>query len=448
MSPLSRSTLFFYALPALPLAAMALPFYVVVPTFYAETMGIPAAGLGLVLLAIRLFDAVSDPLVGTLADRVSVKWGRRRSVFLAFSPAAGLAAFMLFWPPEGAGLAYLAIWGLLLSLFYTGATLPYTAWGAELSGDYRGRTLVSAVREAATLIGTLVAIILPFALTMGKASEVGGLAALAVFLVIALPALALLAVWKVPEPKDLTRQRVSLAKGLRLLAVNRPFLRLILAFLLNGLANAIPATLFFFFVSERLGVAELRGPFLLLYFVCGIVGVPLAVFTASRFGKHRSWCVAMLLACLIFLLAGFLQEGDLVAFALICIATGLLLGFDVTLPPAIQADVIDLDTIQSGEQRTGLYFALWGLATKLSLALATGLVFPLLAWSGFVTTGAEPQPPQALTMLSALYAWLPVLPKSIAIALMWRFPISGAEQQQLRLALEDERRQEARDHPD
>ena len=439
MSLPARRTLFFYALPAVPLAAMALPFYVMVPTFYAETMGISAAGLGLVLLAIRFFDAVSDPLVGLFADRVSLKWGRRRSVFLAFAPAAGLAAFMLFWPPDGAGLAYLALWGLLLSFFYTGATLPYTAWGAELSGDYRGRTLVSAVREAATLIGTLVAIILPFALTIGGGSDARGLSALAVFLALALPATAALAVWQVPEPTDLTRQRVSLVQGLRLLAVNRSFLRLILAFLLNGLANAIPATLFFFFVSERLGVAELRGPFLLLYFVCGIVGVPIAVFTASRFGKHRSWCAAMLLACLIFMLAGFLREGDLVAFALICIATGLLLGFDVTLPPAIQADVIDLDTMKSGEQRTGLFFAIWGLATKLSLALATGLVFPLLALSGFVTAGDTPQPPQALAMLSALYAWLPVLPKLIAIALMWRFPISGTEQQQMRVALESER---------
>ena len=435
---LSRRTLFFYALPALPLAAMALPFYVIVPTFYAETLGLPATSLGFVLLAIRLFDAVSDPVVGALADRVSLKWGRRRSVFLAFAPAAGFAAFMLFWPHHDAGLFYLAVWGLLLSFFNTGATLPYTAWGAELSGDYRGRTLVSAVREAATLIGTLVAIILPFALTMGKESDARGLSALALFVVFALPTLALLAVWQVPEPKNLTRQRVSLAKGLRLLAINLPFLRLILAFLLNGLANAIPATLFFFFVSERLGVEELRGPLLLLYFVCGIAGVPLAVFTASRFGKHRSWCAAMLLACLIFLLAGFLREGEVTAFALICIVTGLLLGFDVTLPPAIQADVIDLDTMQSGEQRTGLFFAIWGLATKLSLALATGLVFPLLAWSGFVTSGEAPQPPHALTMLSALYAWLPVLPKIIAIGLMWRFPISGTEQEKLRAELEAE----------
>ena len=111
---------------------------------------------------------------------------------------------------------------------------------------------------------------------------------------------------------------------------------------------------------------------------------------------------------------------------------------DVTLPTAIQADVIDLDTMTSGEQRTGLFFAIWGLATKLSLALATGLVFPLLALSGFVTAGTEPQPPQALAMLSALYAWLPVLPKLIAIALMWRFPISGAEQEKLRAELEAE----------
>ncbi|PZU24292.1 MAG: MFS transporter [Shinella sp.] len=425
-----------YALPAIPLAVMALPFYVVVPTFYAQSLGLSAAGLGLVLLLIRILDALSDPLVGWLSDRSFLRTGRRRSFFILFVPLTAFCTFKVFWPPADADLLYLGIWGAALSFCYTGVTLPYTAWGAELSPDYDGRSVVSAFREGATLVGTLLAVVLPFAVGIDRTEGVHGLAAVALLVVILLPFTAILAVWKVPEPANLTSQRLRLVAGLRLLAGNRPFVRLIAAFFLNGFANAIPATLFLYFVSERLGLPELRGPFLFLYFACGMIGVPVAVVVARRVGKHRAWCGAMIAACLIFGLAGFLGQGDGFAFGIICALTGVLLGFDLALPPAIQADVIDNDTMISGEQRSGLYFAAWGLATKLSLAASAGLVFPLLEWSGFLMTGSVEQTSGALSTLSGLYAWLPVLPKLAAIVLMWSFPLGRDQQRHTRDVLE------------
>lgn len=424
-----------YALPAIPLAALTLPLYVVVPTFYAQNLGLPIAAVGTVLLLIRLFDAASDPLIGWLCDRLFVKTGRRRTFFLLSVPLTALAAFMVFWPPSGAGIGYLAFWGTLLSLGYTGTLLPYTAWGAELATDYSGRSLVSAFREGATLIGTLVAVVLPFAIGLDRIDGFHGLAAVALFTLVLLPAAGVLAVKIVPEPANRSTTRLGLADSLRFVVRNGPFVRLIVAFLLNGLANAIPATLFLYFVSERLGAAELRGPLLFLYFLCGMLGVPLAVWLAAKAGKHRTWCGAMTLACVVFAFAGFLGAGDIVPFATICAATGLLLGFDLALPPAIQADVIDYDTASSGEQRSGLYFAAWGLATKLSLALSVGLVFPILAWSGFDNAG-EAVPETALPTLSALYAWLPILPKAAAIAVMWNFPLGEDAQRSLRARID------------
>jgi len=420
-----------YALPAIPLAALALPLYVIVPTFYAENLGLPIAAVGTVLLLIRLFDAASDPLIGWICDRVFLKSGRRRTFFLLSVPLTALAAYMVFWPPEGAGLGYLALWGALLSVGYTGTLLPYTAWGAELATDYRGRSVVSAFREGATLIGTMIAVVLPFVIGLDRIDGFHGLAAVAVMTVVLLPAAGVLAVRNVPEPADRSTTRLGLAASLRFVVRNGPFVRLIVAFLLNGFANAIPATLFLYFVSERLGAAELRGPLLFLYFLCGMLGVPLAVRLAARVGKHRTWCGAMTVACVVFAFAGFLGTGDIVPFAIICAATGLLLGFDLALPPAIQADVIDYDTASSGEQRSGLYFAAWGLVTKLSLALSVGLVFPVLAWSGF-DASAQAMPDTALATLSGLYAWLPILPKAAAIAVMWNFPLGEDAQRSLR----------------
>lgn len=429
--------LFFYALPAMPLAAIALPLYIIVPSFYAASFAIPLEAIGAVLLAIRLIDAVTDPVFGWLADRVSLPIGRRRGFFLASLPLTALSAFMLFWPPADAGLLHLALWGTALSIGTTWTILPYTAWGAELSGDYHERVRVSAWREGATLIGSLLAISLPFAGGIEKAEGLHGLAWIAVLIVTLLPLTGLLAAWCVPEPDDRSVRRLTIRESLTHLAANRPFLRLGSAFLLNSFANAIPASLFIYFVTAGLAAPGYEGPLLFAYFLSAILGVPLAVAASARFGKHRAWSVSMALACLVFSTAGFLGEGDIAIFAVICVITGLLLGFDLALPPAIQADVIDHDTVRSGEQRSGLYFAAWSFITKLSLALSAGIVFPILGLAGFSTTAGEAQSVVALNTLGVLYAWLPILPKLAAIALMWGFSLDRTEQEKLQRRLAD-----------
>ena len=271
---------------------------------------------------------------------------------------------------------------------------------------------------------------MPLAIGLTVGTGPHGLQVMGILIAILLPIAGLVAVRFAPEPANRSSRELGICQGLAFMVGNRPFLRLIAAFLLNGFANAIPATLFLYFVSDRLGAPEGRGPLLLGYFTFAVLGVPLAVGAASRFGKHRAWCGAMLTTCPIFALAGFLGPGDIPAFSVICVLTGLLLGFDLALPPSIQADVIDHDTARSGAQRSGLYFAAWSLATKLSLAAAVGLVFPLFALSGFdpaVGSGST----ASLDTLAILYAWLPIPPKLAAIVLMWRFPIDQLAQKEL-----------------
>lgn len=429
--PLSARRLALYALPALPLAALALPFYVIVPSFYVETLGLSLASVGTALLTIRIIDAVADPVLGWVADRIAPAVGRRRTLVGLAAPVTALGAYMVFSPGADAGLPYLLLWGLCLSLGYTALSLAYTAWGAELSADYRERARIVAWREALTLVGTLVAIALPFAIGLKVgANGLNGLAAMGLFVLVGLPLACSACVLGVPEPANRTRDRLRLGMGLRHLRANGPFRRLLAAFLLNGIANAIPATLFLYFVADRIGAAAWQGPLLFLYFACGVAGLPLALRLAGRFGKHRAWCGAMAIACLVFASAGWLGPGDTLAFAIICALTGILLAFDVALPPAIQADVIDVDTAASGEQRSGLYFALWALATKLALAIAVGVTFPLLDWAGYRPDAGQPSA-EAGVALAALYAWLPIAPKLAAIALMWRFPIDEAAQVRL-----------------
>lgn len=142
----------------------------------------------------------------------------------------------------------------------------------------------------------------------------------------------------------------------------------------------------------------------------------------------------MVIALVIFAPAVMLGEGDLMIFTAICVATGLTLGADLSLPASIQADVVDKDTAETGEQRTGLFFALWSVATKAALAIASGIALLTLDFAGF-QSGAE-NTPGALLTLAILYTVAPALLKLCAVGLMWNFPLGPEEQKALRAKIE------------
>ena len=187
--------------------------------------------------------------------------------------------------------------------------LSYTAWGAELAGNYRERSRIAGFREAFTLVGTLIAIALPFAIGI-EGGGLHGLAALGLTVAAGLFLFGGLAVANVPEPPEYTVSHVRIFEGLRHMAHNGPFVRLLAAYFINGLSNGIPATLFLYFVSEKLGAPDMRGPLLFTYFLAGLIGVPFAIKLAGRIGKHRAWCYAMLVNSALFALVPLLGKGD------------------------------------------------------------------------------------------------------------------------------------------
>ncbi|MGL4727157.1 MAG: MFS transporter, partial [Bosea sp. (in: a-proteobacteria)] len=183
-----------------------------------------------------------------------------------------------------------------------------------------------------------------------------------------------------------------------------------------------------FFVGDRLGARDAAGPLLVLYFTCGVIGVPFWLWLARRTSKHRAWGYGMGMASVALSAALLLGPGDVFPFAIICTFTGLALGADVVLPAAIQADVIDVDTAATGQERAGLFLGIWALASKLALAAGVGIAFPLLAFAGF-DPGAGIKTETGLNALAWLYAGLSVVLKLAAIAIIWRFPLDRAEQE-------------------
>ncbi len=288
----SRKILIAYAAPALPAATLGLPLLVYLPAYYASATRLSLAAIGTVLLLARLWDIGIDPAIGFLSDRTRTRWGRRKPWLAAALPVVLVASYALFFPPQDAGFAYLLGGLLAVYLGWSMLQIPHLAWGAELCAEYHGRNRVAAWRESLTVIGVVLASALPSVLQAGhgRPPEEAALQALfwANLVLLPLAGVALLAF--VPEPPAaLPATKSGWREGWALLRANAPFRRLLLAYSINGVANALPPTLFLLFAQDVLGAGGQTGLFLVLYFVCGLASVPFWTAQAKRVGKHRAW---------------------------------------------------------------------------------------------------------------------------------------------------------------
>ena len=416
---LKPTQLFAYGLPGLPLAMLGLPLYVYLPTFYAEDLGLSLALVGTVLLVARALDVITDPLIGLLSDRGIVAGLGRKTFIVLGVPILLLGVEFLFRPGDQASAAHLLLWTLVAYLGWTLVSVPYNAWGAEVPRNYHERTRIAASREGFMILGTFMAVALPA--LMGIADQADAtLARFAGLLWVLVPLAVFIALLHVPAAPAAPPERSPRGDEWRRLLRNRPARRLLLAYLLNGIANGLPATLFLLFVTHTLKASAWSGPLLAAYFLSGVLALPLWLYLARRIDKQRSWAISMLLACLAFIAVPFLGPGDAELFLIICLVSGLSLGADLALPASIQADVAADHEARSGRQRSGVLFGLWGMLTKLALALAVGIAFPVLEFSGFSTDRPESAPPALI--LGLLYGGLPVILKLTAAWLAWGLP--------------------------
>ncbi len=409
-SRLGAAAIAAYGLYAMPLAMAALPLYVHLPQFYGATLGVDLALLGAVLLVLRLADALVDPLLGGWSDRLP---SRRRAIALT-APALALGMPALFLPPTlppGGLVAWLAATLTVVYAAYSLATINHGAWGAELARDPVERTRITAVREALALVGVVGASIAP-ALLAPAGDAAGGLARYALLFGVVTIGCAAVTLRAPAPPLPTPPVATPLRERLLIPLADPVFRRLLVVFVVNGIASAIPATLVLFFIADVLDATARQGTFLALYFVAGALGMPFWVRVSARWGKLRAWRLGMVASVVAFVWAWGLSAGDTSAYALICVLSGLALGADLALPPSLLADVIDRGGGR-GPRPAGTYFGLWTLATKLNLALAAGVGLPLLGALGYAPGTTDEA---ALGALALVYAALPCALKLAAIA--------------------------------
>jgi len=424
-----------YGSLAFPLAAAFIALQVIVPTYYAENTQLSLSVIGVVLLIARLCDMVTDPIVGYLSDRSKSRWGRRKVFVVAAAVPIAVSTWALFNPPASAGASYLLLWTIAIYLAGTLSIVPLSAWGAELTPDYHQKSRVTGVRVAFGLAGTMAALLVP--VVVGTSAEQGLGGTLWGITVLTLLTLALTTVWaalKVPDTSQTRLPPNTFAAVKELIYTPNPFRQLLISFLINAVGNAIPATLFLLYVTHVLSSAEQAGPLLFLYFVCAAVSVPFWLWLSRRIGKHQAWSVAIVVACAFFIWTPFLTHPTLWVFVVIVAGTGFATGADLALPSAINGDIIEWDALQTGYKRPGLFFALWGTATKLSYALAIGIAFPLLDVFGFDASGNNSS--FSVMALAFMYGLPCIGFKLGALWLMRGYPITEAEHQKIRRALQ------------
>jgi len=442
---LKKSTLFYYSLADLPIAMSLFPVAVFIPRFWTSDMGVPLTLLASIGIAVRIFDVITDPLMGYISDHTKSRFGRRKPwVFLA-TPIMMLSIYMLFMPPEGAGIVHYGIWSLCLSIAITMMLIPYYAWGAELSTDYHERSRVTGGRAMAGISGSLIAQLVPGAalLLFGIGGSSVVLQLVGTTMLIIMPGCVLLSLWKVPEPEQYTRTTVPVLKGLKLMWQNRPFKQLVLAFMIGTTGLSITTPLYLFFIADVLGAEDKAIYMLTFFYLSSFAAVPFWVWLARQIGKHRAYLTSFFVLAFAHPFYMLLGEGDFWWMLPITIVTGFAGGgFSATLPNSMKADVIDLDTLNSGENRAALFFSSWSFAQKATGTIGGSLALFGLALFGFDPGAGAANGPDELFGVRFLFSTFPSLFYLTGAAVVWTYPITEERQREIRAAIDARMREQ------
>lgn len=441
---LPKKTLFFYGLSEMPIQIAQVPVTAYVLNFYVQDLGLSAALVGAAYLISRLFDVVTDPLVGYLSDRTTTRWGRRRVWMLASVPVMWIGAYMVFFPDPPVSIWYFLSWMAVLWLGWTMLLIPYYAWAAELSPEYNERSLITGWRTALGLVANIVSKLIPAIALICCA--IGGTPAvvnmIGIVLLVVLPLSVGLTVTNVTERRDFIPAQMPILAGLRVMWRNGPFKRLVTAIFINYTGTAIATSTMIFYIRGVLGEEEGAILALLAFYTTNLCSIPFWLWISKRIGKHRAWIAGLLTFTFVAPLYLLLGPGDFYWMLPIIAVTGFAGGTFHTMTNSMKADVIDLDTLRSGENRAAMFFAVWSMAMKLALAMGPFIALSTLGLLGFDSKPGIVHDPQQIWALKIVYALSTAVFFTIAAAVAWRYPIT--EERHLRLRKVLERRQARR----
>ena len=401
--------------------------------YYTDVAGINPALAGAALMVGKLtWDALNDPIFGYLSDRTRSRFGRRRIYMLIGAVPLGLAAWLMFSLPKGlTGVpAFLAVllsfW--LVDTFHTMTATPYTALTPELTRDYNERASLTSIRMVYSVFGyilgaaltTLLAGIFQGAgLNLQQAwSLTGGIFGLVAVITIIVTTFSI----KEDPEKSGEPSKLPPFKAVFISFRNKPFVILMIAFILSSFSFTMLTALVSYFIQYQLGMPE-QISFVLLVMLAtiGIFLIP-AKLVSDRINKGPTYALGLFIACLAIISAFFLPRGPSILIYIIAFIAGLGFSVQWVCPWSMLPDVIEYDEEITGERREGIYYGLWAFLTKFTSALGVAVSGWALDLFGYVPN--VEQTTRALLGIRLGFAIVPAIVIILSLPFLSWYPIT------------------------
>ncbi len=423
--------------------------------FLTEVAGIKPLAAGTVLLIGKAWDAINDPLVGMLSDRTRTRWGRRYPwIFLSAVPF-GLTFFLMWLVPPGNAdwrFCYYVITSVLFQVFFTTANLPYTTLTAELSQDYDERTDLTSFRLGFSLVGAILALALGLVVSTQVVDKqlqyliLGGTCALLSVLPLLVCVLgtyphAQRVQATAPPSNQLTEAEIPFLEQIRIAFNNRPFLYVVGIYLFAWLALQITASIIPFYVTFWMGLENFYLPALLVQGMAIPMMLPCNLLS-RRLGKKGLFYTGIGIWLVVQVGLFFLQPGQTGFLHVLCLVASFGVATAYVVPWAMLPDVIELDELQTGRRREGVFYSFMTLLQKLGLAAGLFLVGAALEWSGFLAEQTT-QPNSALLAIRGFMGPVPLVLLACGLVLCYLYPITREVHGEILLKLSEQRRQQA-----
>ena len=421
--------------------------------FLTEVAGINPLAAGTVLLIGRVWDAVNDPLVGMLSDRTQTRWGRRYPWILLSTLPFGITFFLMWLVPGGsAGFRfwYYVVTSVLFQIFFTTANLPYSTLTAELTQDYDERTDLTSFRLGFSLLGAISALALGLVVTTQVKDEtlqytvLGGVCA--ILSIIPLLVCVFGTYGHAQKVQTLAAQvdpgtsepDLPFIQQIRIAFSNRAFLYVVGIYLFAWLALQITASIIPFYVTFWMGLDSYFLPALLVQGTAIVMMWPCNLLS-RKLGKQGLFYTGIGTWLVVQTGLFFLQPGQVGFLYMLCLAASFGVATAYVVPWAMLPDVIELDELQTGQRREGIFYAFMTLLQKIGLAGGLFLVGAALEWSGFLAE-ATTQPNSALLAIRLFMGPGPLILLCCALVLCYFYPITRAVHSEILLKLIEQRR--------
>lgn len=442
-SALSWSQRVNYALPLLPLYFLAGPI-TVLQGIYAKHFGLALTTIATVIFVVRLFDAITDPLIGYYSDRYFTCLGNRKPFFVGGSVLFVLSSWFLYVPlgfdPQqdyvSVSSGYFFGWFLVFYLAFTLFEIPHLAWGGELATNAREKNSIYAVRSFFVFFGSFLFFLVPL-MPWFESSEITP-QTLKVSVLVAgawMMPLLYLSLRYVPNLKNSQRndsydcrfnKKEDIRKVVRSVFANKPLLTLTLAHSLSGFGSGMYLTLLFIFVDAYL---ELGAQFAWVYVVSfglSILSLRLWYLLANYCGKQGTWITGMIFIAIGMVGSGMLSPSHTGQLELLFCLTLILSGFAAfnVMVPSLLSDVVDYGTWKFGADRAATYFSLYTFVNKSMGALGGALGLAIAGWVGF-DPAATLHSDIAIDGLRVGISWVPVVCIVFSVFFISRIPITA-----------------------